>query len=193
MQELANNDQIARKWLGKLSRLNPATEAEFLGNDTLCFAVAQRLTVIGEAAGRLSRDVRREHAEIPWADIIALRNILVHEYFGIKPSAVSRPSTAQLVAMLQSAGFGRVDHELVIYTDSVDGSLHALHTSALHLAGPAYLRNTSFWMGLDDDTRRAGLAALARDLRSGLLEERVGVHFAQAAVQGHETVFAAWP
>jgi len=119
--------------------------------------------------------------------------LFVHEYFGIKPSAAGRPSTAQVLAMLQDAGFGRVAHERVIYTDSVDGSLHALHTSALHLAGPAYLRNTSFWMGLEDDTRRAGLAALARDLRSGLLEERVRAHFEQAAVHGHETVFAAWP
>src|SRR5439155_4570893 len=126
----------------------------------------------------------------PTSDNVAL---FVHEYFGIKASAAGRPSTEEVLAMLQAAGFGRVAHERVIYTDSVDGSLHALHTSALHLAGPAYLRNTSFWMGLDDDTRRAGLAALARDLRSGLLEERVRAHFERAAVRGHETVFAAWP
>jgi SAM-dependent methyltransferase len=144
------------------------------------------------ALGEVRRLVRAGPAIVmdPTSDNVPL---FVHEYFGIKPSAASRPSTAQLVAMLQAAGFGRVDHEPVIYTDSVDGSLHALHTSALHLAGPAYLRNTSFWTGLDDDTRRAGLAALARDLRSGLLEERVRAHFEQAAVQGHETAFAAWP
>src|SRR5439155_5273654 len=119
--------------------------------------------------------------------------LFIHGYFGVSPSSSGRPSNGDVLGMLRSAGFGRVDHEQFVYTDSVDGSLHALHVSAMHLAGPAYLRNTSFWMGLDDDTRRAGLAALARDLRSGLLEERVRAHFEQAAVRGHETVFAAWP
>lgn len=119
--------------------------------------------------------------------------LFVHEYFGISASPPGRPSTAQLVEMLDAAGFGRVVHEPLMYTDAVDGSLHALHTNAMHLAGPAYLRNTSFWMGLDESTRRTGLLALARDLRSGVLEERVRAHFKRAAVRGHETVFAAWP
>lgn len=119
--------------------------------------------------------------------------LFVHEYFGIHPSPSNRPSTDEIVAELHGAGFPRVIHENLIYTDSMDGSLHALHTSAMHLAGPAYLRNTSFWAGLDEATRREGLAALARDLRSGALEQRVRAHFEQAVIRGHETVFAAWP
>lgn len=59
------------------------TEAEFLGNETLCYAIAHRLTVVGEAAGRLSPEVRERNPSVPWADIVGLRNILVHEYFGI--------------------------------------------------------------------------------------------------------------
>lgn len=59
------------------------TEAEFLADETVCYAVAQRLTVVGEAAARLSLEVRQRFPAVPWADIIAFRNILVHEYFGI--------------------------------------------------------------------------------------------------------------
>ena len=145
-----------------------------------------------KALAELRRVVRAGPAVVidPTSDNVPL---FVHEYFGIRPSAASRPSTAQVVAMLQATGFGRVLHERLIYMDSVDGSLHALHTNAMHLAGPAYLRNTSFWMGLDDATRSAGLAALATDLRSGALGERVRTHFEQASVRGHETVFVAWP
>jgi uncharacterized protein with HEPN domain len=39
--------------------------------------------VIGEAAARVSADLRSRHPEIPWPEIIAFRNILVHAYFGI--------------------------------------------------------------------------------------------------------------
>jgi ubiquinone/menaquinone biosynthesis C-methylase UbiE len=119
--------------------------------------------------------------------------LFVHEYFGLDPSPDSRPSAEDIASQLEGAGFARVTREQFVYTDTVDGSLHALHTSALHLAGPAYLRNTSFWYGLDDDARRRGLEGLARDLRSGRLEERVKEHFRLAVERGHETVFAAWP
>jgi SAM-dependent methyltransferase len=126
----------------------------------------------------------------PTSDNVGL---FVHEYFGIRVSAADRPSNETIRAMLGSAGFSRVEHERLVYTDSVDGSLYALHTSAMHLAGPAYLRNTSFWSKLDQDTRRSGLAALAADLRSGVLNDRVQAHMKEAALLGHEAVFAAWP
>ena len=58
-------------------------ESEFIADETLCYAVAQRLTVVGEAASRVSGEVRERYSSVPWADIVALRNILVHQYFGI--------------------------------------------------------------------------------------------------------------
>jgi ubiquinone/menaquinone biosynthesis C-methylase UbiE len=119
--------------------------------------------------------------------------LFIHEYFGLDPSPDARPSAEDIDSQLEGAGFEKVTRERFVYTDTVDGSLHALHTSALHLAGSAYLRNTSFWSGLDDDARRRGLEGLARDLRSGTLEERVKEHFRLAVERGHETVFAAWP
>ncbi len=59
------------------------SEAEFLADTTLCYAVAHRLTVVGEAAGRVSREVIDTNSSVPWPDIVGLRNILVHQYFGI--------------------------------------------------------------------------------------------------------------
>ncbi len=46
-------------------------------------AVLQKLIVIGEAAARLPRAFIEKHSEIPWPDIIAFRNIAVHEYFAV--------------------------------------------------------------------------------------------------------------
>ena len=119
--------------------------------------------------------------------------LFVHEYFGLESLPPPRRSNAELQDLLEESGFGRVEHESFVYMDSVDGSLEALHTSALHLAGPAYLRNTSFWHTLDEATRRRGLDALAADLRSGVLEERVRESFRVAAEHGHGTILGAWP
>ena len=41
------------------------------------------LMIIGEAASKIGEEFRLENPEIPWAEIVAMRNILVHEYFGI--------------------------------------------------------------------------------------------------------------
>jgi uncharacterized protein with HEPN domain len=59
------------------------TEADFLADETLCYAVAQKLTIVGEAVARLSPEITARHSSVPWPDIVGLRNILVHEYFGI--------------------------------------------------------------------------------------------------------------
>lgn len=56
----------------------------FLGNDLLRSAVLQKLTVIGEAAARLSPEFRNRHAGIEWSDIVAFRNIAVHAYFAVE-------------------------------------------------------------------------------------------------------------
>jgi ubiquinone/menaquinone biosynthesis C-methylase UbiE len=122
-----------------------------------------------------------------------LAALFVYEYFGLSAPLTPRPPAREIEETLREAGFSTVHAETYVYTDTVDGSLNALHANALHLAGRAYLRNTSFWHGLDEETRAQGLSALAEDLRSGRLEDRVKNGFRQAAVHGHGTVFAAWP
>ncbi len=39
--------------------------------------------MIGEAAARLPRSFTEQHPHIEWADIVAFRNIAVHEYLAI--------------------------------------------------------------------------------------------------------------
>jgi len=44
--------------------------------------------IIGEACRALPDEFQAHYANVPWADIIAMRNILVHHYFGIDEEAV---------------------------------------------------------------------------------------------------------
>jgi uncharacterized protein with HEPN domain len=46
-------------------------------------AVVRNLEVIGEAARHVPDEVRRRFPEVAWADMSDMRNVLVHEYFGV--------------------------------------------------------------------------------------------------------------
>jgi uncharacterized protein with HEPN domain len=52
--------------------------------------VVRHLEIIGEAVRGLSQDLRDRHSAVPWAEIVALRNILAHHYFGIDLDAAWR-------------------------------------------------------------------------------------------------------
>jgi len=38
---------------------------------------------LGETLGKLSKDFKNQHKNIPWRKIYAFRNIIAHEYFGV--------------------------------------------------------------------------------------------------------------
>jgi uncharacterized protein with HEPN domain len=46
-------------------------------------AILHRLALLGEACRALSSDLRDSHPEVPWNQIVAFRNVVIHEYFGI--------------------------------------------------------------------------------------------------------------
>ena len=59
-------------------------EAEFYKNKEKKYAVVRALEIIGEAAKNLSKELRAKHKEIPWKEIVGMRDKLIHGYFGIK-------------------------------------------------------------------------------------------------------------
>jgi uncharacterized protein with HEPN domain len=46
------------------------------------------LEIIGEAVKHLSDEVRNEYSEIPWRKIAGMRDIIIHEYFGVTLSMI---------------------------------------------------------------------------------------------------------
>jgi len=51
-------------------------------------AVMRQIPIIGEAANKVSPEYRTKHPEVPWRDMVGMRNRLVHEYFRILPGRV---------------------------------------------------------------------------------------------------------
>lgn len=59
------------------------SEDEFLNLVTIQDAVARRLEIIGEAVKNLPISFRNKHPKIAWKKIAGLRDVLIHEYFGV--------------------------------------------------------------------------------------------------------------
>jgi uncharacterized protein with HEPN domain len=62
----------------------------FEQNELIQTWIVHHLGIIGEAASKLGHSFHEAYPAIPWAQIIAMRNILVHEYFGMDLEAVWR-------------------------------------------------------------------------------------------------------
>jgi len=58
-------------------------EATFIRSARLQDMIVRRIEIIGEAVKNLPHDLKKEHPEIPWRDIAGLRDIVVHQYFGL--------------------------------------------------------------------------------------------------------------
>ena len=57
-----------------------ASRQTFLGNTQLQDSVIRRLEIIGEAAGRVSRQLRDENPDVPWSEMRGMRNWVIHRY-----------------------------------------------------------------------------------------------------------------
>ena len=50
---------------------------------------------LGEAAARVSDEIKDAHPEIPWHEMVGMRNVLTHEYFRVKPAVLFETVVAQ--------------------------------------------------------------------------------------------------
>lgn len=66
----------------------------------LLLSIVKEIEIIGEAAGRVSDECRKEFPEIPWREITAMRNRLIHAYFDINPDIVWSAVTEELPRLL---------------------------------------------------------------------------------------------
>jgi uncharacterized protein with HEPN domain len=77
-------------------------ESEFRDDEMLQDALIRQLSIIGEAAGQLSEETRKDAPSIPWTDIYGMRNKLVHDYLGVDLDAVWDTVQEDLPPLLDS-------------------------------------------------------------------------------------------
>ena len=69
--------------IGRIQRYGDRGRDEFARDELLQTWVVDHLQRIGEAVGRLTDPLKEQHPEVPWREIVAMRNILVHDYFAV--------------------------------------------------------------------------------------------------------------
>jgi len=75
--------------IGKIGRYTAGHTSETLAADEKTLdAVIRNLEVIGEATKNIPDDVRASYPEVEWRRIAGLRDILIHQYFGIDQDIV---------------------------------------------------------------------------------------------------------
>lgn len=68
--------------------LQNADYETFLKHSMMRFACIKQLEIIGEASVHISEEIKMKSREIEWGQIKGMRNIYVHEYFGIDSKLV---------------------------------------------------------------------------------------------------------
>jgi uncharacterized protein with HEPN domain len=61
--------------------------------------MVHHLMIIGEACRALSAEFRQSHPEVPWVEIVRMRNVLVHQYFVVDRDVVWRAVERDIPAL----------------------------------------------------------------------------------------------
>ena len=62
--------------------------SDFMENSMMRFACIKQMEIIGEAGNHISEDIKSKFSHIEWSQIVGMRNVFVHEYFGVDSNLV---------------------------------------------------------------------------------------------------------
>ena len=82
VEEMLDAAERAIRFKAAISR------ADFVRGEMAFEAVVRQIEIFGEAANRVPADVRSRVPQLPWQDIVDMRNRLIHGYFSIDPDIV---------------------------------------------------------------------------------------------------------
>ncbi len=73
---------------------------DFLADVEKQYAVTRALEIIGEAARNISLQFQQDHPEVPWREMVGMRNVVIHAYFGVDETVIWRTVQEDLPDLL---------------------------------------------------------------------------------------------
>ena len=81
------------------------TFTDFAADEKTIDAVIKNIAVIGEAARHLPIDMQERHPQIAWEEMRGMRNVVMHEYFGVSiPNPLANRCAKSPTACFQTQG-----------------------------------------------------------------------------------------
>lgn len=77
------------------------TRADLDADAMLRFAMVHAITIVGEAASKVSEPTRAALPEIPWQAIVGMRHRLVHAYFDVDADVLWKSTNESLLGLVQ--------------------------------------------------------------------------------------------
>ena len=103
--------------------LRNLSKRDFEENKDVKDATIRRIEVIGEAVKNISNDFKTKHPEVEWKKIAGLRDILIHEYFGIDLNIVWDIIINKIPKYLSIYAFNQSSSSLLVSMSSLKSSL----------------------------------------------------------------------
>lgn len=92
--DIANAAELA------VSYIESMTREQFLSDVQCQDSVIRRLEIIGEASRRISETFRDSYPELPWKEMIGMRNFLIHDYDDVDIHLVWKTAKKDLPVLL---------------------------------------------------------------------------------------------
>jgi uncharacterized protein with HEPN domain len=80
------------------------TREDFFADSKTFDAVIRNLQIIGEAAKKIPPDIRRQYKTVEWKKLAGLRDIVIHDYFGINEDIIWDVITSRMPLLAQEVG-----------------------------------------------------------------------------------------
>ena len=72
-------------------------DQETFSNDSITQdAVVRQLEIIGEAAKRISKELRKNNSDVPWDDMAGMRDVLIHDYIDVDLNIVWKTASQSI-------------------------------------------------------------------------------------------------
>jgi len=76
------------------------TQSEFEADQKTIDAVLRNLEIIGEAARHVPENITTKSPDMPWDEMRAMRNIVIHEYFGVNLNIIWHTTQVNLPSIV---------------------------------------------------------------------------------------------